>query len=225
MSIYKRLQKMSHYLWFRYSNIIELVNMNAMLHDFLKKHYNVRSIPNRLEYFSFINNQIISNSPIIYLEFGVYNGESIKTWAKLNKNDSSIFYGFDTFTGLPEDWTFNVKKGEFSLEGNIPKLDDPRIHLIKGLFQETLRPFLKTFERDKLLIIHLDADLYSSTMFVLSVLDSILESGDILMFDEFSIPTCEFKAFIDWCLAFNRKPKVILKVNEGWLANQIAFQI
>jgi len=86
MSIYQRLQKMSPYLWFRYSNTIELVNMNAMLHDFLKKHYNVRSMPSRLEYFSFINNRIISNSPIIYLEFGVYNGESIKTWAKLNCN-------------------------------------------------------------------------------------------------------------------------------------------
>jgi len=226
MSIYQRLQKVSPYLWFRYSNTIELLNRNAMLKDYLKKYSNVQSMPNRIEYFSFINQQIVSNGPITYLEFGVYNGESIATWAKLNKNDSSIFYGFDTFTGLPEDWTFKLKKGAFNLEGNIPKLGDPRIHLIKGLFQDTLRLFLKTFERDKKLIIHLDADLYSSTMFCLSAVDNILKSGDILMFDEFSNPTGEFKAFIDWCSAFNRKPKMILKISDGgWFADQVTFQI
>jgi len=226
MSIYQKLQKISPYLWFRYSNIIELLNLNALLKEFLNKHKNIRSMPTRLEYFSFINNEIILNQPITYLEFGVYKGESILTWAKLNKNDSSTFYGFDTFTGLPEDWTFTMKKGEFNLEGKVPKFDDHRIYLIKGLFQETLKSFLKNFERNNRLVIHLDADLYSSTLYVLSTVDQILEKGDILMFDEFSYPTGEFKAYIEWCSAFYRNPRMIVKVKgKSWMVDQVAFQI
>jgi len=225
MNIKNKLQRLSPYLWFKYSKTIEFLNRNAMLKEFMSKHKDIKSMHTKFEYYSFINNEIISNEPITYLEFGVYKGKSITTWAKLNKNDSSVFYGFDTFTGLPEDWNSDFKKGAFSLEGDIPKLDDPRIHLIKGFFQETLRPFLQTFERDKRLIIHLDADLYSSTMFCLSALDNILKSGDILMFDEFSHPTDEFKAFIDWCSAYNRKPEMILNIGEGWLSDLCAFQI
>jgi hypothetical protein len=48
-----------------------------------------------------------------------------------------------------------MEKGEFNLEGKIPKFDDHRICLIKGLFQETLKPFLKNFKRNNRLVISL----------------------------------------------------------------------
>jgi len=102
-----------------------------------------------------------------------------------------------------------MEKGEFNLEGKIPKFDDHRICLIKGLFQETLKPFLKNFKGNNRLVIHLDADLYSSTLYVLSTVDQILEKGDILMFDVFSHPIGEFKAYIEWCSAFYCNPRMI----------------
>lgn len=48
----------------------------------------------------------------------------------------------------------------------------------------------------------LDADLYSSTSFVLSSLAPYLHEGDILFFDEFSIPTHEFRAFYEFRTIF-----------------------
>ena len=42
---------------------------------------------------------------ITVLEFGVYQGYSIKKFAEFNTNEDSKFFGFDSFVGLPEDWT------------------------------------------------------------------------------------------------------------------------
>src|SRR4051794_5790261 len=40
--------------------------------------------------------------PVNYLEFGVASGQSFNWWMTENLHSDSRFYGFDTFTGLPE---------------------------------------------------------------------------------------------------------------------------
>ena len=58
-----------------------------------------------------------------YMEFGVYVGTSINLFSKILK-DLKI-YGFDSFEGLTEDWSGNIKsKGDFSLGKKIPKLNN-----------------------------------------------------------------------------------------------------
>ena len=67
--------------------------------------------------YQYINNKIIKNKKITYLEFGVANGDSFKEWINFNSNKKSFFFGFDTFTGLPEDYVnpfYNLSKGNFS---------------------------------------------------------------------------------------------------------------
>ncbi|HNJ96236.1 MAG TPA: TylF/MycF/NovP-related O-methyltransferase, partial [Ferruginibacter sp.] len=64
-----------------------------------------------------------------------------------------------------------------------------------GLFQDTLIPFLERYKGGKRKLVHLDADLFSATIFALSQLYRFLEDGDILMFDEFAVPQHEFLAF------------------------------
>ncbi|MDQ6843014.1 MAG: hypothetical protein M3Z92_01485, partial [Bacteroidota bacterium] len=49
---------------------------------------------------------------INYLEFGVADGHSFNWWMTQNTQAGSRFYGFDTFTGLPEDFG-PYKKGTF----------------------------------------------------------------------------------------------------------------
>ncbi len=161
----------------------------------------MRNYDRRLAQFEFIIEKFkFSDKAIIYLEFGVAKGGSFLWWLNHNSSVESKFYGFDTFEGLPEDWGGFYKKGDMSSE--IPTIDDHRGAFIKGLFQDTFLPFL---DKEKALIsgaipkvIHLDADLYSATAFVLSQLFPYLKSGDIIMFDEFNVPTHEFKAFLEF---------------------------
>ena len=64
----------------------------------------------------FLIEKIGENEKIIYIEFGVFEGYSIKYFSSKNKNKDSIFLGLDSFKGLPEKWNNNALKGHFSLE-------------------------------------------------------------------------------------------------------------
>ncbi|HEY6901194.1 MAG TPA: TylF/MycF/NovP-related O-methyltransferase, partial [Puia sp.] len=122
----------------------------------------------------------------------------------------------DTFEGLPEDWHF-FKKGAFSYD--TPFIDDARGTFIKGLFQDTVYKFLANYSRnvdspEVTRVLHLDADLYSSTLFALTMMAPYLRSGDILLFDEFNIPNHEFAAWNDFVRSFYIKYEVIGAVNN-----------
>jgi O-methyltransferase len=131
---------------------------------------------------------------IDYFEFGVAGGLSFKWWLDKNKNPESRFHGFDTFEGLPEKWgAFEKGSMAFTLESL--QINDPRASFYKGLFQDTLIPFLERYDNRNKKLIHLDADLFSSTIFSLSQLYRFLKPGDILLFDEFAVPQHEFLAF------------------------------
>ena len=224
MSIYQKFQKLSPYLWRKYSFTVENLNLNPLLKKYFNENNSVPIFNNKHDYFKYLAKEIVKDNPIQYLEFGVYKGASIREWGNLNQSTKSEFFGFDTFEGLPEDWTYTMKKGEFDLQGKMPIINDQRVKMIKGLFQETLRPFLKTFSRKYKMVIHLDADLFSSTLYILTQLDPFLENGDILMFDEFSALTCEFKAFNDYRGAYYRSLKMIAKIPfNGWICDQVAF--
>ena len=132
-----------------------------------------------------------------YLEFGVYKGTTMKWWLENNANPNCSFYGFDTFEGLPEAWG-HYDKGGMSVDNQFPDITDPRAKFIKGLFQNTLMGFVKSQNLTHKLIIHIDADLYSSTLYVLTVLAPYLKKGDLIIFDEFNVPNHEFRAWQDF---------------------------
>ncbi|HMQ76791.1 MAG TPA: class I SAM-dependent methyltransferase [Flavobacteriales bacterium] len=135
----------------------------------------------------------LHEAPIDYLEFGVFDGRSFRWWLAHATHADSRFHGFDTFEGLPEQWGA-FAKGDMA--ATVPVLEDPRGRFHKGLFQDTLLPFLRSapFADGRRKVIHLDADLYSSTLFVLTALGPHLRAGDVLLFDEFNVPNHEFAA-------------------------------
>jgi hypothetical protein len=71
-------------------------------------------------------------------------------------------------------------------------------------------------------IIHMDADLYTSTLFVLTSVSPVLRKGDIIIFDEFNVPMHEFKAFSEWISSYYIKYEVIGAGNNFY---QIAIRI
>lgn len=146
----------------------------------------------------------IAGEPIDYLEFGVWQGASIDEWRQLNRNSESRFVGFDTFEGLPEDWGKDHPKGTFSTRGQMPDIDDARVSFVKGLFQDTLRPFLAKADLNRRLVVNVDCDIYSATLFVLGTLDRYFRAGTIVIFDDFYSMNDEFKAFVDYDRSFGR---------------------
>jgi len=147
----------------------------------------------------------LGHQPITYLEFGVWQGASFKAWLAMNAHPDSRFTGFDVFTGLPEDWTPRDPKGTFSTQGKPPEISDPRGRFEIGLFQQTLYPFLERQPPAGQLVVHVDCDLYSSSLFVLTVLDRYFAPGTILIFDDFSSLNHEFAAWCDYRRAFSHR--------------------
>lgn len=161
------------------------------------------------------------DGPIDYLEFGVAKGTSFAWWVEANSHPGSRFYGFDTFTGLPEDWG-PFKKGDMSAGNKPPDIEDPRVSFFQGLFQQTLHPFLEQSSFRSRKVIHMDADLYSSTLFVLTSLAPYLKPGDVLFFDEFNVPLHEFKAFSEFVEAFYLDYEVLGAINNYY---QVAIKL
>ena len=132
---------------------------------------------------------------VLYLEFGVYRGASMRWWSRALTNPESHLHGFDSFEGLPEafdDAGGKYAKGWFSTKGQIPQMDDPRVKFFKGWFEQTL-PGYQLPEHD-VLVITLDADLYSSTIYVLRHLRAYIKAGTYVYLDDMSRPDHEPRA-------------------------------
>jgi hypothetical protein len=157
-----------------------------------------------------IGKESLDRKSLYYLEFGVHRGVSFLWWAARCNHPENRFVGFDTFWGLPDDWSRTSKKGKFSTKGQIPETDDPRCRFEAGLFQDTLSKFLSSFNRKgTTLVVHLDADLYSSTLYVLASLAPFIQPGDLLFFDEFCSTMHEFRALDDFVKAFRLEYQII----------------
>jgi len=145
------------------------------------------------------------DGPIDYLEFGVYRGDSLRWWCEHITCPDARFYGFDCFQGLPEAWGV-VSAGTFDTGGKIPEIDDKRLEFVVGLFNDSLRAFLQRYPLKRRKIIHMDADLYTSTLYVLTQIAHYLRSGDVLIFDEFGsirMVDHEFRACEDFCKSYH----------------------
>jgi predicted O-methyltransferase YrrM len=119
------------------------------------------------------------NCPLgLIMEFGVASGGSLRMIA--NAAAPRKVYGFDWWQGLPEDWKENPR-GTFACE--VPSDLPANVELVPGLFQDTLDEFLKT-HAGSAGFVNMDADLYSSTAFVLDKLAPRFVPGTIVHFDE-----------------------------------------
>ena len=166
----------------------------------------------RYKMYDYLNDTVLKNRSIVYCEFGVFEGNSIRYWTRINSDINSRFCGFDTFTGLPEAYENilgTLDKHTFDAGGRYPQIDDERVSFIKGMFQDTLPEFLEDYNINDQLIIHNDSDLYSSTLYVLTVANNIIVPGTIIIFDEFSSILHEFRALEDYCSSYLRTYEVV----------------
>lgn len=135
----------------------------------------------------------------LWLEFGVGTGTTLRLLGEARA--PRPVYGFDWFQGLPEDWVpeYGMVKGSFAMPQpeNLPS----NSHLVLGLFEETVEGFLAE-HTGTVELAHIDCDIYSSTVTVLTALTDRLAPGSVLVFDELLYypqrENHEVKAFYEW---------------------------
>jgi predicted O-methyltransferase YrrM len=150
-------------------------------------------LPDRFALLSFA----LSRAPAegLVLEFGVEKGLSIRHLASLTPRP---VHGFDSFEGLPGDWTGTKEaKAAFSRRGKLPKVpENAKLHI--GWFDATLPAFL-TANPAPCALLHVDCDIYTSTVTIFSHLRNRIAPGTVIVFDEyFNYPGWrqhEYKAF------------------------------
>ena len=160
----------------------------------------------------------VSDKSRPFYEFGVWQGEAFKYLIKAYKKG----YGFDTFTGLPEDW-HNEKAGTYSSDGVVPKVEGGEF--IVGMFEDTLPGFFNE-KRPMASMINFDADLYSSTLCALNYSAPVIDEKTILVFDEFIMnenwEQDEYKALNEFCDNNGYHYKVIA---ASFFTKQVALRL
>ena len=171
---------------------------------------------NRWAFFDAIVKKSIRTRP--FYEFGVWRGDAFKYLIKSFQKG----YGFDTFTGLPEDW-HGEGAGTYSSNGNIPSVEGGEF--IVGKFEDSLPDFFSV-PRSLASVINFDADLYSSTLCALTNARSIIDKNTILIFDEFIMndnwEQDEFKALNEFCLENHWTYKVVA---ISFITKQVAVKL
>lgn len=133
------------------------------------------------------------------LEFGVASGATLTQIALATSGKA---YGFDGFTGLPEAWRSGYGEGAFARK-DLPKVPS-NAELVIGWFKDTLPGFVAAHP-EPLSYLHVDCDLYSSTVDILTHLGRHIAPGTVVAFnDYFNYPGWqehEHKAWAEWVAA------------------------
>lgn len=156
-------------------------------------------------------------------ELGVFMGGS--AWGLAHLTFKKLLHLFDTFEGMPAEKVSACDRhlaGEFAGAdlGRIIELQKtfPNIRIWKGIFPESAVGF-----DSQLCFVHLDADLYQSTIDGLNLFYPKLNSGGVILLDDYDRPTCpgvkeavrrfakynrksEFAILPETCQAIIRKP-------------------
>lgn len=152
----------------------------------------------------------------LILDLGVWIG-----WSTRLTSDASnrTVYGFDTFSGLVEDWQVDdqmvIKSGTFSLTEPLAQrlmpdtgvtLDDEgipaslgrQVQFVKGMTYDTLEPFLAEHPGAPISLFHMDLDTYESCLHALEACKDRFVEGSILVFDEYLVTNAEMQAFYEF---------------------------
>lgn len=199
---------------------VELVNMfvnNNSIINFEHK----SSDKDLYTYINYCVKNSLKSEEHLFMELGVFTGNTFNC-IRSALPDNIKLYGFDTFTGLPEDWKMNdqniiYKKGTFAL--NYVPNNTHNTEFIVGNVEDTLTGFLTQINK-KISFVHLDMDLYKPTFFALTKMHDYFLNGTIIVFDDFyNLPGWEnhsFKALLDYINLYDIEFEPLSTV--GWQA-------
>jgi hypothetical protein len=149
------------------------------------------------------------------LEFGVYSGQTITATAETLRAAACLgnfrIVGFDSFNGLPETWRPQFPAGMFSTNGATPPVPS-EVELVIGLFQDTLPNWMKS-NGGPVTLVHVDCDLYSSTVCVFDNIFARTDADTLWVFDELynydGFQCGEMAALAELCAKYDLVPEII----------------
>jgi hypothetical protein len=193
-----------------WSNIDFILKQKNFNHEYLYNHNKITEIEHQVGRYlnmkividDLINNKVEGD----ILEFGTYQGLGLTYFARLlnEKKIEKKLIGIDSFEGLPHSSTI-WKKGDFAnteleyVKNNIlnySNLDSENLVLIQGWFNDIhVEKKINEIIND-IALVHFDADLYSSTLEALNLIEPyVFKRNNIIYF-----------LFDDWCCHQNEVP-------------------
>ena len=149
-----------------------------------------------LECMNYVRVSVPIGVPPVFFEFGCHSGRTfsaVVNAARYFNMKGTEFYAFDSFEGLPEtheeDGIFQT--GSFctsvidfkKIVKQKTNLELDNNHIIEGYYSESLKTELQN-RLPKVGMVHIDVDLYSSTVEVLEFIKPLLVIGTVLIFDD-----------------------------------------
>ena len=117
-------------------------------------------------------------------EYGVDQGKSFIQICDYFKKDK--VFGFDSFKGLPNGgvWPGNIAhQGQFNHNGKIPFQIPTNGEIIDGWFDISLPRF--DYGKSVAKFLHVDCDVYSSTVDIFNTLTRKVVAGTVIVFDDY----------------------------------------
>ena len=144
-----------------------------------------------------VNYARIAELPNVFFEFGCHSARTFSVAARATKYleiKNAQLFAFDSFQGLPtttkqedgvfEEGTFRTAIEEFTrLVKKYSGLKLDTANVIPGYYNESLTNDLQQ-RLPKVGVVHIDVDLYSSTVEVLNFIKPLMVAGTVLLFDD-----------------------------------------
>ncbi|MEY4198656.1 MAG: hypothetical protein RLZZ265_396 [Verrucomicrobiota bacterium] len=142
------------------------------------------------------------NRPIggYYFEFGCHGANTMRmAWDCFHHLFDWSYVGFDSFEGLPEIQAIDQMKiwekgklktteEEFRRVVTRHGMPDEKLTTVKGFYDQTLTPALRNrfLPGGKVAVAYVDCDLYASTIPILEFLKDFLQTGTVIVFDDWN---------------------------------------
>lgn len=169
--------------------------------QFLKRVYMKRITDDRLYIFSSISRFCVANRPIqgYYFEFGCHSAGTMRmAYDHFRHLFDWDYVAFDSFEGLPEISEIDrqpiweqgkliTSEEEFTRIVTQHGLPYNKLTTVKGFYDDSLTDDLKDrLAPGKAAVIYVDCDLYASTVPVLEFVKGFLQTGTIIVFDDWN---------------------------------------
>jgi len=159
------------------------------------------------------------DQPLVYLEFGVFNGSSLACMHNASKEgrfENLKLIGVDSFQGLPDGVEREDEgvwfPGQFSCSKSKTidclkrrNLSDRDYHLVSTWFDKWTHEELKQLIGDRTLsVVMIDCDAYSSAKSALDLIEPFISHNTVIFFDDWRLYNLdlmnggEYRAFNEW---------------------------